>query len=82
METPDRVLQDGAQWAVLMAGCWGTRHWEQVTLAFLSRSQLRLDSGTSAQDMTEARTGKKVLGCVLPFFTFNCFSGELSYLSC
>lgn len=36
--------------------------------AFLSRPQLRLGSGTSSvQDMSEARTGKKALGCVLPF---------------
>lgn len=41
METPDRVLEDGAQWAVLTAGCWGMGHWEQVTVAFLLRSQLR-----------------------------------------
>lgn len=51
-------------------------------MAFLSRPKLRLGSGTSSvQDMAEARTGKKALGCVLPFFKFNCFSGEPIYLS-
>lgn len=51
-------------------------------MAFLLSSRLRLDSGTSSvQDMAEARTGKKVPGCVLSFFKFNCFSGEPSYLS-
>lgn len=52
-------------------------------MVFLLRSQLRLDSGiSSVQDMAEDRTGKKVLGCVLPFFKFNCLSGEPSYLLC
>lgn len=46
-------------------------------MAFLLSSRLRLDSGTSSvQDMAEARTGKKVPGCVLSFFKFNCFSGD------